>query len=63
MSAKLYGGASLRVRGLDALTPPCQTKHGMLEQPGPVMRMSKMPPEWRCPPPEPGADLPQWIAA
>jgi CoA transferase family III len=49
--------------GLDGLMQSCETKRGTLEQLGPVVRMSKTPPHWRFPPPEPGADPPQWIAA
>lgn len=48
--------------GLDALMQVCETKRGMLEQLAPIVRMSKTPPKWRRPPPEPGADPPHWIA-
>ena len=50
------------MEGLDGLIQSCETKQGTLEQLGPVVRMSKTPPKWQRPPPEPGADLPQWIA-
>jgi hypothetical protein len=50
------------MEGLDGLMQPCETKQGLLEQLGPVVRMSKTPPKWQRPPPEPGIDLPQWIA-
>lgn len=49
--------------GLDGLIQSCETRRGTLEQLGPIVRMSKTPPKWQCPPPEPGADPPQWIAA
>ena len=49
--------------GLDALMQTCETKQGRLEALGPVVRMSKTPPQWRRPPPEPGADAPRWLAA
>ncbi len=51
------------LEGLDGLMQSCQTERGTLEQLGPVVRMSKTPPKWQRPPPEPGADPPQWIAA
>jgi crotonobetainyl-CoA:carnitine CoA-transferase CaiB-like acyl-CoA transferase len=50
------------MEGLDGLMQSCETKQGTLEQLGPVVRMSKTPPKWQRPPPEPGADPPQWIA-
>jgi hypothetical protein len=49
--------------GLDGLMQSCETRQGTLDQLGPVVRMSKTPPKWQRPPPEPGTDLPQWIGA
>jgi crotonobetainyl-CoA:carnitine CoA-transferase CaiB-like acyl-CoA transferase len=49
--------------GLDSYFNACDTKRGRLDYLGPVVRMSKTPPSWRLPPPEPGADQPVWLAA
>jgi hypothetical protein len=49
--------------GLDSYFTACDTKRGRLDYLGPVVRMSKTPPSWRLPPPEPGADEPVWLAA
>ncbi len=47
--------------GLDGYFQSCETERGRLDHLGPVVRMSKTPPVWRCPPPEPGADKPRWL--
>jgi len=49
--------------GLDEFVQTWQTDKGMITQLGPIVRMSQTPPGWRCPPPEPGADAPAWLAA
>jgi len=46
--------------GLDGLMQACETARGKLVHLGPVVRMSSTPPRWSCPPPELGADRPQW---
>ena len=48
---------------LDSYFKSCDTKRGRLDYLGPIVRMSKTPPTWRLPPPEPGADDPVWLAA
>lgn len=48
------------VAGLDGYFQSCETTRGRLDHLGPVVRMSKTRPAWRLPPPELGADAPQW---
>jgi crotonobetainyl-CoA:carnitine CoA-transferase CaiB-like acyl-CoA transferase len=50
-------------QGLDGYFKSCETRKGRLDFLGPVVRMSKTPPAWRRPPPEPGADEARWLAA
>lgn len=47
--------------GLDEYFRSCETQAGRLDFLGPVMRMQKTPPAWRCPPPKPGADKASWL--
>ncbi|HEY8697558.1 MAG TPA: CoA transferase [Rhizomicrobium sp.] len=46
--------------GLDARLESCEMARGHLDFLGPVVEMSRTPPKWRRPPPEPGADPPSW---
>jgi crotonobetainyl-CoA:carnitine CoA-transferase CaiB-like acyl-CoA transferase len=46
--------------GLDPYLKSCQTGAGRLEFLGPVVQMSKTPPQWRRPPPVPGSDAARW---
>lgn len=46
--------------GLDRFYEACETRRGRLVRLGPVVRMSRTPPAWRSPPPELGADAPEW---
>jgi hypothetical protein len=48
--------------GLDEFNQSWQTSKGVIAQLGPVVRMSKTPPRWRCPSPEAGVDAPHWLA-
>jgi crotonobetainyl-CoA:carnitine CoA-transferase CaiB-like acyl-CoA transferase len=47
--------------GLDPYLRSCETEAGRLDFLGPIVRMSKTPPAWRCPPPIAGADKPLWL--
>ena len=47
--------------GLDPYLRSCETEAGRLDYLGPVVQMSKTPPAWRRPPPNPGADQPHGI--
>src|SRR5262249_23102162 len=47
--------------GLDPYLGSCETEAGRLDYLGPVVRMSKTQPLWRCPPPVAGADQPLWL--
>lgn len=51
-----------RPEGLDQFFRSCETQGGRLDYLGPVVHMSQTPPGWRCPPPQPGADLPVWLS-
>lgn len=47
--------------GLDQYLKSCETAGGTLDYLGPVVRMSKTPPQWRNPPPMAGADEASWM--
>jgi len=47
--------------GLDVKWESCKMARGQLDFLGPVVQMSRTPPRWRRPPPEPGADPPSWL--
>lgn len=47
--------------GLDDKWESCKMARGQLDFLGPVVEMSRTPPRWRRPPPEPGADPPSWL--
>lgn len=51
---------SWRPEGLDRYLRSCETAQGRLDFLGPVVAMSKTQPEWRLPPPVPGADRALW---
>jgi crotonobetainyl-CoA:carnitine CoA-transferase CaiB-like acyl-CoA transferase len=46
--------------GLDRYLRSCDTAQGHIDFLGPVVRMSKTQPQWRLPPPVPGADRALW---
>jgi crotonobetainyl-CoA:carnitine CoA-transferase CaiB-like acyl-CoA transferase len=47
--------------GLDVKWESCKMARGQLDFLGPVVEMSRTPPRWQRPPPEPGADPPSWL--